>query len=45
MIEGLAGEKERWTDTVGTLTEAQKFITGDSLIAAGMICYAGPFIS
>jgi len=45
MIEGLAGEKERWTDTVASLTEAQKYITGDSLIAAGMICYSGPFIS
>jgi len=45
MIEGLAGEKERWTDTVASLTEAQKYITGNSLIASGMICYAGPFIS
>ena len=45
MIEGLAGEKERWNSTVASLTEAQQFITGDSLVAAGMICYAGPFIS
>ena len=45
MIEGLAGEKERWNSTVASLTEAQQFITGNSLVAAGMICYAGPFIS
>ena len=45
MIEGLAGEKERWTSTVGDLTEAREFITGNSLVAAGMISYAGPFIS
>lgn len=45
MIEGLAGEKERWTNTVADLTEAREFITGNSLVAAGMISYAGPFIS
>lgn len=45
MIEGLAGEKERWTETVANLTEAKEFIVGNSLIAAGMISYAGPFIS
>ena len=45
MIDGLAGEKERWTDTVRELTEAQEFLVGNSLVAAGMLCYAGPFIS
>ena len=45
MIEGLAGEKERWTHTVADLTNAQVFIVGNCLVAAGMICYAGPFIS
>lgn len=45
MIDGLAGEKERWTKTVRKLTDDQEFIVGNSLVAAGMICYAGPFIS
>lgn len=45
MIEGLAGEKDRWSSTVKRLTEEQEFIVGNSLIAAGMICYAGPFIT
>lgn len=45
MIEGLAGEKDRWQSTVKRLTDEQDFIVGNSLIAAGMICYAGPFIT
>ena len=45
MIDGLAGEKSRWTETVANLKEAKKYIVGNSLIASGMLCYAGPFIS
>jgi len=45
MIEGLAGEKDRWTQTVKSLTDAKQFIVGNSLVAAGMVSYAGPFIS
>jgi len=45
MISGLAGEKDRWTETVRTLTEEKEFITGNCLIAAGMVSYSGPFIS
>jgi len=45
MISGLEGEKVRWTSTVARLTEEQGFLTGDCLIAAGMVSYAGPFIS
>jgi len=45
MIEGLAGEKERWNSTVARLTHEKQFITGNCLVAAGMLCYAGPFIS
>ena len=43
MIEGLAGEKERWTMTVRDLTEAQDFIVGNCLVAAGMMAYSGAF--
>ena len=45
MISGLEGEKVRWTETVEKLTVQAGFLTGDCLIAAGMVSYAGPFIS
>ena len=45
MINGLAGEKDRWTDTVKDLTNQKEFITGNCLVAAGMVSYSGPFIS
>lgn len=43
MIGGLEGEKNRWTDTVASLTKQQEMLVGDCLVASGMICYAGPF--
>jgi len=43
MIGGLEGEKTRWTETVAQLGEQQELLVGDSLIAAGMVSYAGPF--
>jgi dynein heavy chain len=43
LIEGLGGEKDRWTETVGKLTEEYELLPGDSLVAAGMVSYAGPF--
>jgi dynein heavy chain len=43
MIGGLEGEKNRWTDTVAKLTQQQELLVGDSLVAAGMVSYAGPF--
>ena len=45
MITGLEGEKVRWTETVEKLTIQAGFLVGDCLIAAGMVSYAGPFIS
>ena len=45
MISGLEGEKVRWTETVEKLTIQSGFLIGDCLIAAGMVSYAGPFIS
>ena len=45
MISGLEGEKVRWTETVEKLTIQKGFLIGDSLIAAGMVSYSGPFIS
>jgi dynein heavy chain len=43
IINGLAGEKVRWTETVERLTKEGSYLTGDCLVAAGMIAYSGPF--
>jgi dynein heavy chain len=43
LINGLGGEKARWTETVEQLTHRYDLLPGDSLIAAGMVSYAGPF--
>ena len=43
IISGLAGEKQRWTDTVAKLTNEFELLVGNALIAAGMIAYSGPF--
>jgi dynein heavy chain len=45
LIEGLGGEKERWTLTVAQLAEKYELLPGDSLVAAGMVAYAGPFVA
>jgi len=45
MITGLADSKGRWEVTVKELTESKELIIGNCLIAAGMVSYAGPFIS
>ena len=43
LIDGLGGEKDRWSQTVSSLTEEYGLLPGDSLVAAGMVGYAGPF--
>lgn len=43
MIGGLAGEKSRWTGIVADLTVQATLVTGDCLVAAGAISYAGSF--
>jgi len=43
LIEGLGGEKDRWAATVENLSKEYELLPGDSLIAAGMVSYAGPF--
>lgn len=45
MIDGLSGEKDRWTQTVKDLGIQATFVTGDSLVAAGALSYCGPFTS
>eukprot|EP00736_Rhodelphis_marinus_P006943 Rmarinus@m.24609 len=43
LIGGLGGEKTRWAATVESLGGELISLTGDVLIAAGTIAYAGPF--
>ncbi|XP_072937032.1 dynein axonemal heavy chain 7 [Epargyreus clarus] len=43
LISGLGGEKSRWTLIAKTLRDTYNSLTGDILIAAGIIAYLGPF--
>ncbi|KAG2482389.1 hypothetical protein HYH03_018685 [Edaphochlamys debaryana] len=43
LISGLGGEKTRWTEAAAKLGAQYECLTGDMLIAAGMIGYLGAF--
>lgn len=43
LIGGLGGEKDRWMSTAKSLGERYFLLTGDILIAAGVVAYLGPF--
>ncbi|CAH1117610.1 unnamed protein product [Phaedon cochleariae] len=43
LIGGLGGEKERWKAIAKELGEKYYLLTGDILIAAGVVAYLGPF--
>ncbi|KAL1458679.1 hypothetical protein WDU94_008809 [Cyamophila willieti] len=43
LIGKLGGEKDRWSSTAQMLTEKYYQLTGDVLIAAGVVAYLGPF--
>jgi len=45
LISGLGGEKARWKEQSVILTEVYKNLTGDVLVASGMIAYLGAFTS
>ena len=45
LTSGLKDEGERWKRDVQTLSTKGEYIPGDSVIAAAMIAYAGPFTS
>ncbi|KAK2185461.1 hypothetical protein NP493_233g02018 [Ridgeia piscesae] len=45
LVEGLAGERERWELTVEDLEERMGYLIGDVLIAAAFLSYIGPFLS
>ncbi|MCQ2817916.1 MAG: hypothetical protein MJ252_11685, partial [archaeon] len=44
LVSLLSGERVRWTKTVDDLKIQVEHIPGDALIAAGSICYNGPFL-
>lgn len=43
IITGLGGEKTRWTDAAEELANVYDTLTGDVLIASGVVAYLGPF--
>lgn len=43
LLEGLGGEKDRWTEFAKQLGVRYQRLTGDVLISAGLIAYLGPF--
>lgn len=43
IIGGLGGEKSRWTETASKLADIYDTLTGDVLIASGVVAYLGPF--
>ena len=43
IIDGLSGEKTRWTETVKNLGEEYDLLIGNCLVAAGMVAYSGSF--
>lgn len=45
LIAGLGGEKARWTEASKSLAALSVELVGDTLLAAAMVTYFGPFIS
>ncbi|XP_053674809.1 dynein axonemal heavy chain 7 [Anopheles nili] len=43
IITGLGGEKDRWQTAADTLAQIYDTLTGDVLIASGVVAYLGPF--
>lgn len=45
LVEGLAGERERWTQTVALLDHQYDLLPGDVLLAIASVAYLGPFVT
>lgn len=43
MIDGLSGERIRWTDQLATFKSERERLVGDVLILTGFLSYCGPF--
>lgn len=45
LVECLAGERQRWEETVKVLDLQYIFLPGDCLLATAFISYVGPFVT
>ncbi|XP_034231069.1 dynein heavy chain 2, axonemal [Thrips palmi] len=45
LVDGLADERDRWTNTVTTLDYQFDLLPGDVLIAIASVAYLGPFVT
>src|SRR3989338_7564093 len=45
LIDGLAGEKKSWNNTIAQLNDKEQYLFGDTLVAAGQVSYSGPYTS
>lgn len=45
LIGGLGGEKDRWSKAAKDLAQQYENLTGDVLIASGVVAYLGAFTS
>jgi len=45
LVVGLKDEKERWGIEIEELSKGGVFLAGDSVVAAAMVAYSGPFTS
>lgn len=45
LVECLAGERERWYETVTTLDSSYQYLPGDCLLATAFLSYMGPFVT
>lgn len=44
-MECLAGERERWQETVVKLDDSYQYLPGDCLLATAFMSYMGPFVT
>lgn len=43
LINGLGGEKQRWTEDSNRFVERKMHLVGDCALASAFLCYGGPF--